>query len=304
MTDHCHVAEDPSTGRPILVAPERRARPILTVSGQDGADVCPFCPGAEARTPPERDAIRPDGSAPNGPGWIARAFPNLYPAAPWHEVVAEGPKHLPQPGDVEPRVWRQVLTLWRRRMAFFEQQDGVRCAFLFKNIGREAGASIAHAHTQIIGLSTLPPRLELELERCRTRGELVLPELDGADADGRVVYAGRRHVAFCPRQPKLPFETWLAPVDPDDVFDDARDDEDLVDVMWTLFRAVDLAFGGPAFNVWLHRVPGERFHWHFEAQPRTGYLAGLELGGDMYINSISGAEAATVLRDALDDRDG
>jgi hypothetical protein len=53
----------------------------------------------------------------------------------------------------------------------------------------------------------------------------------------------------------------------------------------------------PAFNLWLHRVPGRRFHWHIELQPRTGQMAGLELGGDMYINSMPpevtvGTEAA------------
>lgn len=300
MSDRCRIEHDPSTGRPILVAPARRGRPMLTVAGQDGADICPFCPGAEQQTPPESDAIRPDGSPPNGPGWTVRAFPNLYPAARWHEVIAEGARHLPQPGDVDPAVWREALVMWRRRIAHFERQDGVRCAFLFKNVGREAGASIAHAHTQLLGLPMLPPRLELELDRARRHGAIVLPELDAAEADGRLVIAGQRHLAFCPRHPKLPYETWIAPVDPDDAFDAGAADEDLVAVMWRVFRAIDLAFGGPAFNLWLHRVPGERFHWHLEVQPRTGYLAGLELGGDMYINSISGAEAAARLRDALD----
>jgi UDPglucose--hexose-1-phosphate uridylyltransferase len=298
MSERCEIATDPSTGRPILVAPERRGRPIHTVAGKDGADVCPFCPGAEASTPPERDAIRAPGTAPDQPGWTARAFPNLFPACAWHEVIAEGAAHRPQPGDLEPEVWADALRLWRRRIAFLEAQPGVRCAFLFKNVGREAGASIAHAHSQVLGLPMLPPRLEQELARCRNEGPIVLPELETAEREGRVVVAGRRHLAFCPRSPKLPFETWLAPRDPADRFDEAGDDEDLVAVLGGLFRAIDRAFGGPAFNLWLHRVPGVDFHWHFEAQPRTGYLAGLELGGDMYINSISGTEAARRLRDA------
>ena len=55
--------------------------------------------------------------------------------------------------------------------------------------------------------------------------------------------------------------------------------------------------------MWLHRVPqpllhkGEHFHWHFELQPRTGQLAGLELVGDMYINSVPAQAAAQRLRD-------
>ena len=69
------------------------------------------------------------------------------------------------------------------------------------------------------------------------------------------------------------------------------------------------AIGGgldrPPCNLWLHRVPaallaaGESFHWHFELQPRTGQLAGLELGGDMYINSVSAEVTAARLRRTL-----
>ena len=51
--------------------------------------------------------------------------------------------------------------------------------------------------------------------------------------------------------------------------------------------AFDRAFDRAPFNGWLHRVPRTSFHWHFEFQPRTGFLAGLELGGDMYINSVT-----------------
>ena len=48
-------------------------------------------------------------------------------------------------------------------------------------------------------------------------------------------------------------------------------------------------------------MPRARFHWHFELQPRTGQLAGLELGGDMYINSISAVASAEKLRLGLGD---
>src|SRR5690606_30770660 len=124
--------------------------------------------------------------------------------------------------------------------------------------------------------------------------------LDGAEREGRVVVAGARHVAFCPRQSKLPFETWLAPLDPAAAFEDPDADEDLADLLSRLCKAVDRAFGGPPFNMWLHRVPRTRFHWHFELQPRVGQLAGLELGADAYINSVDGVEAAARLRAALE----
>lgn len=300
-TEAFRLAHDPSTGRPILVAPSRRARPLLTVSGKDGADGCPFCAGSEASTPAEVDAVRAAESPADAPGWRVRAFPNLYPACRWHEVVAEGPEHCTRPGDLEPELWRDALAVYRRRLLHLESQPDVRCAFWFKNVGRAAGASIAHSHSQILGLPMVPPRLVEELTRFRHHGSAVAAELDRAATDGRMIHAGERFAVFSPRDPRLPFETWLAPLDPDHDFDEGADDLELGTALAKLFQAFDRAFDGPAFNVWLHRLPGEGFHWHFEAQPRTGQLAGLELGADMYINSVPAEESAERLRAALAD---
>ncbi len=56
---------------------------------------------------------------------------------------------------------------------------------------------------------------------------------------------------------------------------------------------VVLAPAGLAPVLLTGRIPRGAFHWHFELQPRTGQMAGLELGGDMYINSIPATLAET-----------
>lgn len=296
------VVHEAGTGRPILVAPGRQVRPLKTVAGRDGSHGCPFCAGAEAETPPERDAIRRDGSAPDTPGWRARAFPNLFPAARWHEVVAEGPEHQIQPGRVPVADWLDVVALWRRRLAWLEAQDGVGCAFLFKNVGREAGASIAHNHSQILGLPEPPPRLLAELAAERREGSLVRRELEGARRDGRVIAETGAYTVLAPRHPRLPHETWIVPHDGATPFDDsAKHDGELVAALRGVCAAIDRAFASTPFNVWLHRVPGVDFHWHFEVQPRTGFLAGLELGGDMFINTVPAAEGAARIRGAWEE---
>src|SRR6202008_1735298 len=40
----------------------------------------PFAEGHEDQTPPELYAVRPNGGAPDTPGWTVRVVPNLYPA--------------------------------------------------------------------------------------------------------------------------------------------------------------------------------------------------------------------------------
>ena len=107
--------QDPITGRWVIIAADRAARPNSFREGCDEDAVgwvercephaettqrgartarptlqsgaaewihadCPFCAGHEAETPPEVLARRPSGQAANAPGWQVRAVPNKFPA--------------------------------------------------------------------------------------------------------------------------------------------------------------------------------------------------------------------------------
>ncbi len=293
---------EPTTGRPILMSPVRQRRPMHT--GRDRSQPCPFCPGNEAATPPEVDGERPDGGPLGAAGWLARAFPNLYPACAHHEVIAEGSAHLEHPADLDAGTLAACARLWQRRIAALEAAPGVACAYFFKNVGASAGASIAHNHSQVLGLEELPPRLVLEQEQQRRLGRCPwCRTLATAEDDGRLVFADARFAIVAPEPPKLPFETWLLPRACESDFL-AADPAALAGDLHAWFRAVGRSLDRPPLNLWLHQIPADRrggapFHWHFELQPRTGQLAGLELGGDMYINSVPAPVTAARLRAGL-----
>jgi UDPglucose--hexose-1-phosphate uridylyltransferase len=75
---------DQLSGLRTILAPGRAERPHGFESGRGddakGAEGCPFCEGAEGKTPPEVYAVRPHGGEPDTPGWTSRVVPNLYPA--------------------------------------------------------------------------------------------------------------------------------------------------------------------------------------------------------------------------------
>lgn len=289
---------EPTTGRPVLMAPMRQQRPIHTAP-TPGKGTCPFCPGAEHETPPESAAMRALGTLADQPGWNVRCFPNKYPAGPHHEVIAEGNVHCTQPGELDETTWADAVHMWQHRIRALELRGDVRCAFLFKNVGALAGASIAHNHSQVLGLPDLPPRLQLELSCSAALAHCPwCADLAAADREGRTVFRSARHAVIAPAVPRLPHETLLLPLDCADDFL-ATDAASLASALHALFRAVQHGLAAPAFNLWLHRVPGARFHWHLELQPRTGQMAGLELGGDMYINSVPPAQSAARLRGGL-----
>jgi UDPglucose--hexose-1-phosphate uridylyltransferase len=95
---------DQLTGLRTILAPGRAERPEafagaardLTPTGREG---CPFCEGAEERTPPETWAVRPGGGDPDGPGWVARSMPNLYPVLGDPPATIEDAEVAPEGSD-------------------------------------------------------------------------------------------------------------------------------------------------------------------------------------------------------------
>ena len=73
---------DPIQRRWVIIATGRSRRPtdFPVPDPMPDDSTCPFCEGNESETPPEVQAVRPEGSAPDSPGWTVRVFPNKFPA--------------------------------------------------------------------------------------------------------------------------------------------------------------------------------------------------------------------------------
>ena len=138
------IRRNPITGAPVLLAPERLLRPHAL--GGDEEIVCPFCPGHERETPPE---IWRDGDP-----WSIRVFPNKYPATERHEIVVETADHDAGFEDLDRAAG--IVDAW------LDRYRALSPAIIFKNHGRAAGASLTHAHSQILGTPFVPPRLAAE----------------------------------------------------------------------------------------------------------------------------------------------
>ena len=99
------VRIDQLTGGRVLVAPGRAERPddFQTSTWHPGNhEGCPFCEGREAATPPEVEAVRPDGGEADSPVWLTRTVPNLYPAVlPREQGEAVSSRRVPDRAGIE-----------------------------------------------------------------------------------------------------------------------------------------------------------------------------------------------------------
>jgi UDPglucose--hexose-1-phosphate uridylyltransferase len=328
------LRKDPVTGRWVIISTDRSKRPRDFSREQvipTGGRFCPFCPGHEARTPPEILSYRSSGG-PNEPGWSLRVVPNKFPAlriegdlarkadglhdrmngVGAHEVIIESPDHLGNLGNMSEKHVADIFFAFRDRVLDLRKDHRLRYVLLFKNHGEGAGASLEHTHSQLIALPVVPKRVLEEIdgslkyfqfrERC-VFCDIVEQEVD---ANRRLVFETEHFVVLCPYAPRFPFETWIVPRRHESHFEkvDAASIHNLGWVMRTLIGKMDKVLEMPPYNAIIHTAPLQEggmphYHWHVEVMPKLTKVAGFEWGSGFYINPTPPEEAAAFLKDAV-----
>src|SRR3954454_8754986 len=329
---------DPLNGLRTIVAGERAGRPGGDLRAEQRPPVDPekdpFLDGHEDRTPPELFALRPDGGAPDTPGWQVRVVPNLYPALaapdsgppqagadPWasgrgepelfpsrraegaHEVIVNAPKPVTSLAELEPGEVQTAMDVWRERMLTHATSPYVH---VLVNEGREAGASLPHTHAQLYALPFVPAGGARERERFkaysdRMQGRNLLEDVlqEEVRRRERIVAIDGEAVAIAPFASRVPFQLQVIPRKPRARFEDhgPLGAALLHDVLGRLERVLG---GVPPLNLWVRTAPqgAESFCWRIDLLPRLTHLAGLELGTGVNLNIVPPERAAELLRDA------
>jgi UDPglucose--hexose-1-phosphate uridylyltransferase len=326
MTNAPEYRQCPATHRWVVIAPERAARPVqlqhLEVHHRReqicSAAECPLCEEMEHDTPDEVHAVRNAGSTPNGPGWQLRVVPNKFPAVRSepdvngygrHELVIETNRHVTNPTDLTIDEQAAVLWAYRERLKDFKKDARLHSAAVFKNVGAEAGASLAHVHSQIIATTVVPMELMNELHVAKhfheTHEVCLYCDLIQKERQigRRVVLETPQFVVLSPFAPRHAYECWVVPKTHASHYETIPPEQcrELADVLQRVFRSLDTVLHEPAYNWFLHTAPlqasaGVPYHWHIEVTPRTARAAGFELATGMYINAVPPEVAAEALR--------
>jgi len=312
----------------VITATERARRPsdfAPDAARRPGAAVCAFCPGNEARTPPEVLAFRPGG----GGQWTLRVVPNKYPAlqiegdlAPVgegmydrmngvgaHEVIIETPDHTASLATLSVGAVADILYAYRERLLDLKKDPRFEYVLIFKNHGEAAGASLEHPHSQLIATPILPELVEAELEGAaryyRLKERCVWCDIIRQERrDGRrLVLEADGFLALAPFAPRFPFETWILPAAHRATFESIEpgDVDALARLLRELVGRLNRVLREPPYNYALHTAPLratelEHFHWHLELMPKLTRVAGFEWGTGFFINPTPPEEAARFLR--------
>jgi UDPglucose--hexose-1-phosphate uridylyltransferase len=324
--------KDPVTGRSVIIASERDKRPRQLGDRNHLArsELCPFCAGNEAMTPPEVWAQRKLNTQPNTPGWRVRVVPNKYPAlqnrGTWtgrhdgiyelrnglgvHEVIIESPDHLVDVGMLSEEQFANILRAYRDRMRDLQRDARWDYLLLYKNQGNLAGATLEHIHSQLVALPDVPKQVIAELSGAKMHHELtgrciycdiVQRELQQGE---RLISASESFVALCPFAPRFAYETWILPKNHQAAFVESSGPDilALASTLRHVITRVNHALESPPFNYFIHSMPvhenaSAHFHWHIEILPQLARAAGFEWGSGAHMNSVAPEDAARLLRD-------
>ncbi|MGE5279887.1 MAG: DUF4931 domain-containing protein [Deltaproteobacteria bacterium] len=326
------LRRDPVVGRWVITEDENPRTPAdFHVEPHSYEEIahCPFCSGNERLTPPEIYARRPNGSAPNTPGWQVRVVPNRFPALQIegtidrsavglydrtngigaHELIIETPEHNKDLPDLPYDHVRAVLETYIQRSVDLQKDKRFKYLMLFKNYGLPAGATMDHNHAQLIALPMIPKNVLEELEGSAAyydyRERCIFCDIlrQEVEEKERILEENDAFTAFCPFVSRFPFEIWIVPKEHRLFFcQTAPEDLDaLARILKDTLTRMRRTLNDPAYNFIIHTGPNDGqehpgYHWHLEIMPRISRIAGLEWGTGLYVVPTSPETAARYLK--------
>jgi UDPglucose--hexose-1-phosphate uridylyltransferase len=226
-----------------------------------------------------------------------------------HEVIIETPNANLQLEQQPVEAIGRVLETYKIRMTDLLHDPRFRYILIFKNFGRQAGATIGHPHSQLIATPVIPSqvrhRLHEALRHYDDAGECMFCHMVESEMQDqtRIVIQSERFVAMEVFASATPFATHIFPLRHMASFGDISEMEisDLARILRTLLAKIYLGLENPDLNFTVRSGPAEyagarHFHWYVSVIPRLTRTAGFELGSGMFINTVLPEAAAEFLR--------
>jgi len=253
--------------------------------------------------------------------WQIRAFTNLFPAfssSPhvvnesgkvlfpygYHMISVDTPSHnrdIDSFTDLELSAYIEGLRLVKDMC---ERDNKIKYVSIFKNQGKEAGASIPHSHTQIIGSERIPPVIARELaltEKIENEeGQRAMSKLiKESEEEQRIILSQGNFTVLTPFAPISPYEFWIVPTRKEVDWEERS--SGFGRVLKLMISSMKKLLGLVPYNFYLHLSPRgvTEFWWHLECIPRVNTYAGYELGFGTYIITLSPEESAKLYKEQI-----
>ena len=261
--------------------------------------------------------------------WTTIVIPNKYPAVipgksleerteggihkrmnavGFHEVIITL-DHQKQIAQFNQAQVKELMDVYQSRYKSLMNQKFVNYISIFHNHGKEAGASIAHPHSQLITTPLVDVKLKHALANSEKffeeKGKCVYCHMNEIEKriKNRIVFENDNYLVVCPFASKVAFEIIISPKKHLAHFEEATEWEkqDLAEAFGVAINKLYKGLDDPSYNFYLHTAPCDGksypfYHWHWTILPKTSIPAGFEFGTGIEISTIEPENAAEYLR--------
>ena len=350
------LRKDYITDQWVIIAINRGKRPhdfIKSAKDNNKRDItnCPFCSGNEHKTPPakimfikkdgkiELDHDNIDQTIKRRSDWSVRVVQNLYPAvlndektsikggSPQnyiinknaigdHFVVIDSPNHEDHFHLAEISQLYLTFKMYQELFIQLTKNPEIKYVSLFKNYGGKSGASLTHAHTQIISLPIIPLQIKNEIKALKKKQEALKNTnsnrsiheiiISHESKSPRFITENASFISFCPYASKTPFEILIYPKK--DVINighlNDQDLKSLAEINKKVIAALCKFLNTPSYNCSFHQIVDnslaiQKYRFYLRIIPRLSTMGGFEWNTGIFINTVAPEEAAENIKQLI-----
>ncbi len=316
-----------------LFSPKRAKRPSSfgkSILFNQKKENCPFEAGSEHLTISEISRIS-DHHDINS--WRCRVVPNLYNALSIereptskrdgffetrdgfgaHEVIIETPHHHLQMYDFDIDNFIDYFTIIKERVEGLKRDTRLKYISIFKNHGKNAGATLSHSHSQLIAMPFIPKKesenIKFYKEYYQEHNRSIFDDVIYEEKQHKkgVLFENSSFIAFCPYASSFAFEVMIIAKKDNSCINQLDDKEiyALSEVITFVFHRLKKSLEDFSFNMIIKNAPfleenilKKSYRFHINIIPRLYNIAGYELDSNIFINTILPETATKVLKEA------
>jgi UDPglucose--hexose-1-phosphate uridylyltransferase len=223
----------------------------------------------------------------------------------YNEIVIESPDH----GAKFENMSIEQLNGWLDVLIEREQQlylrKYIKYVQIFRNYGVDAGASIGHPHTQIMAwpivIGNIKRRLRIAVDY-KSKNNSCLYEDAVKKETARNLYSNSTFDAVAPFASRITAESLIIPKRHINSMIEMTQEEKtgLSDMLKRIVSVNKLLFGAQSYNILFYELKDQPdFHMHVEVLPRLSTLAGVELGQNVFVNTVVPEQYAAEFKSKL-----
>lgn len=241
-------------------------------------------------------------------GWPVRVVENKFPAITLQtpkaygqqEIVVDTPLSNTPPGKLSPESMFDLLAMIQKRIRALYKLNHIQYVQVFKNDGHRAGASLAHAHTQIFALPLVPPRYSIRAQKVKDyvshKGTNPFDDIISYEQrqKNRIISDTKHTLSFTPYASCWSLEAWILPKRHIVRFSDLKPEElkDCANSLLNILRNLNRHDINYNFFIEDGATKDQRAVIKVYGRDVVSPLGGLEVSTGIMINTIPPEDAA------------